>query len=118
MQKFKDFINEEHQIVPLFIEVDSRLLENNKDSMNADFDRLTAMPFQNSIVFYNQLRGTLERYGMVVPPAATRHFLNFDGLNYNVEDKLEDLMKAFTEMVKEEIGKLQLTVKEVSIGIS
>ena len=39
-----------------------------------------------------------------------------DGCNYIVEDKLDDLMKTFTEIVKEEIGKLQLTVKEVSIG--
>lgn len=78
MQSFKDFINEERQIDTLRIEVDSNLIGNNKDAMNADFDRLTAMPFQNPIVFYNQLRGTLERYGMIVPPGATRHFLNFD----------------------------------------
>lgn len=78
MQSFKEFMNEEHQIDTLRIEVDSRTLENNKDAMNADFDRLTAMPFQNPIVFYNQLRGTLERYGMVIPPGATKHFLNFD----------------------------------------
>ena len=39
-----------------------------------------------------------------------------DGLNYNVEDKLDDLMITFTEIVKEEIGKLQLNVKDVSIG--
>lgn len=78
MQSFKEFMNEERQLNLLHIEVDPRVLENNKDAMNADFDRLTAMPFQNPIVFYNQLRGTLERYGMIVPPGATRHFLNFD----------------------------------------
>lgn len=87
MKNFKDFINEEHQVDPLYIEVDSRLLENNKDSMNADFDRLTAAPFQNSIIFYNQLRGTLERYGMVIPPGATKHFLNFDAeLSFKLGD--------------------------------
>lgn len=87
MQKFKDFINEEHQMDPLHIEADPATLENNKDSMNADFDRLTAAPYQNSIVFYNQLRGTLERYGMIIPPGATRHFLNFDGeLSFKLGD--------------------------------
>lgn len=39
-----------------------------------------------------------------------------DGLNYSVEDKLDVIMKMFTEMVKVEIGKLQLNVKDVSIG--
>lgn len=78
MQSFKTFINEEHN-GPMYIEADSATLKNNKDAMNADFDRLTAMPYQNTIVFYNQLRATLERYGMIMPPGATRHFLNFDG---------------------------------------
>ena len=77
MQNFKQFISEEH-VSPMHIEVDSAVLENNKDSINADFDRLTAAPYQNSIIFYNQLRGTLERYGMIIPPGATRHFLSFD----------------------------------------
>jgi len=77
MQTFKTFINEEHGN-PMHIEVDSKILKNNKNAMNADFDRLTAMPYQNSIIFFNQLRATLERYGMILPPGATRHFLNFD----------------------------------------
>jgi len=78
MQSFKNFISEERQIDTLRIETDSAVLKNNKDAINADFDRLTANPFQNPIVFYNQLRGTLERFGMVIPPGATKHFLNFD----------------------------------------
>jgi hypothetical protein len=87
MQTFKTFINEQAQMDPLFIEVDKSMIENNKDAMNADFDRLTAAPYQNSIVFYNQLRGTLERYGIVVPPGATRHFLNFDSeLSFQLGD--------------------------------
>lgn len=77
MQKFIEFINEESEDM-LHIETDSRMLENNKNSINADLDRLTSAPYQNSIVFYNQLRGTLERYGMLIPPGATKTFLNFD----------------------------------------
>jgi len=78
MHTFKSFINEERVMNPLHIEVDARTIENNKDAMNADFDRLTANPYQNAIIFYNQLRATLERYGMIIPPSATRYFLNFD----------------------------------------
>ena len=78
MQKFKDFINEEYGMNQDYIEIDSRFLENNKDAINADFDRLTANRYQNSIVFYNQVRGTLERYGMIMPPSATKHFLKFE----------------------------------------
>ena len=78
MQKFKQFINEETSKQQYHIEVDSRVLENNKDAINADFDRLTANRYQNSMVFFNQVRGTLERYGMIVPPSATKHFLKFE----------------------------------------
>lgn len=86
MQNFKQFISEEHGD-PMYITADSVTLENNRDAMNADFDRLTAAPYQNSIVFYNQLRATLERYGMIMPPAATKHFLNFDGeLSFKLGD--------------------------------
>lgn len=77
MQNFKEFINE--GLNPNFIEVDSRMVENNKDSINADFDRLTAQPYTNTMVLYNQIRGTLERYGMIVPPGAVKHFMNTDG---------------------------------------
>lgn len=86
MQSFKTFINEEHGN-PMHIETDSNVLMNNKDAMNADFDRLTAMPYQNTIVFYNQLRATLERYGMIIPPGATHHFLKFEGeMSFELND--------------------------------
>ena len=55
MQNFKDFINEEHT-EPNYIEVDSRMIEHNKDAINADFDRLTAQPYTNAIVFFNQVK--------------------------------------------------------------
>lgn len=81
MQNFKTFISEEHNdddMEPLHIEADSRRLENNKDAINADFDRLTAAPYKNPIIFYDQIRATLERYAMIVPSTATKHFMNFD----------------------------------------
>jgi len=80
MQDFKTFISEQNddKMEPLYIEVDERTLENNKDAINSDFDRLVTAPYKNPIVFYDQIRGTLQRYGMIVPPHATKHFLNFD----------------------------------------
>lgn len=79
MQNFKTFISEESDnMEPLFIEADAKLLDNNRNSLNAELDRLTAAPYSNPMVFYNQIRATLERYMMIVPPTATKHFLNFD----------------------------------------
>jgi len=80
MQNFKTFISEKNDdsMESLYIEVDEKTLENNKDMINSYFDRLVATPYTNPVVFYDQVRATLERYGMIVPPHATKHFLNFD----------------------------------------
>lgn len=74
MLKFKDFLNEQAEAD--VIEVDSKHLSSNKDAINADFDVLTEKPYQNAPIFLNQLRGTMERYGMLLPAEATPHFLN------------------------------------------
>ena len=82
MRNFKSFVdelNEEHDASNEFhIEVDSRSLENNMESINQYFDSLAKHPYRNVMVFYDQVRGTLERYGMIVHPDATKHFMNFD----------------------------------------
>jgi len=77
MLNFKTFINEDRGN-SMHIEVDSSMINNNKETINADFDRLTHAPYKNSIIFYNQLRGTLERFGMLMPPEATKQFLKFE----------------------------------------
>ncbi len=74
MLKFKDFLNEQAEAD--VIEVDSKLLNSNKDAINADLDKLTEKPYQNAPILLNQLRGTLERYGMLLPAEATSNFLN------------------------------------------
>ena len=74
MLKFKDFLNEQTEAD--VIEVDSRHLEQNKDAINAELDVLTEKPYQNAPIFLNQLRGCLERYGMMLPAEATPHFMN------------------------------------------
>ena len=73
MQTFNEFLNEAFDEV---IQVDARYLEQNMDKINADLDALTDKPYQNAPIFLNQLRGTMERYGMLLPAEATPHFLN------------------------------------------
>lgn len=73
MLKFSEFLKEENEDV---LDVDARYLENNRDALNNDLDVLTKKPYQNAPIFLNQLRGTLERYGMILPQEATPNFLN------------------------------------------
>lgn len=75
MLKFKEFLNEATSNV---IEVDARRLSQIKDAFNAELEVLTAKPYQNAPIFLNQLRGCLEKNGMLLPASATPHFLNLD----------------------------------------
>ena len=74
MLKFKQFINEEYPSTAV-IAIDTRFLENNRASLNDNLDTLTSKPYQNAVIFLAQLRGTLERYGMLLPQEATPNFL-------------------------------------------
>lgn len=77
MLKFKEFLNENAAYyAPKPIEVDSRRLLQIADALNAELDVLTAKPYQNAPIFLNQLRGCLEKNGMLLPADATPHFLN------------------------------------------
>ncbi len=77
MLKFKEYLNENAAYyAPKPIEVDTRRLMQIADSMNAELDVLTAKPYQNAPIFLNQLRGFMEKSGMVLPADATPHFLN------------------------------------------
>jgi len=73
MIKFSEFLTEATDGV---VEVDSTWLSNNVDSLNADLDALTEKPYQNAPIMLAQLRGTLERYGMLLPQNATPQFMN------------------------------------------
>lgn len=73
MLKFKDFIKEEYETV---IGVDSKHLQGNRDAINADLDVLTSRPYQNAAIFLTQLRGCLERYGILLPQSLTKNFLD------------------------------------------
>jgi hypothetical protein len=77
MLKFKEYINENTAYYsPKPIEVDTRRLMNIVDAFNAELDALTAKPYQNAPIFLNQLRGCLEKNGMLLPAEATPHFLH------------------------------------------
>lgn len=73
MLKFNEFLKESTHSV---IEIDSKHLESNIESINNELDRLTEKPYQNAPIFLNQLRGCLERYAMLLPAEATANFLN------------------------------------------
>lgn len=74
MLKFKEFLNEE--VDSESIPIDARYLENNLAKLNDDLDTLTAKPYQNAPILLAQMRGCLERYGMILPATATDQFLN------------------------------------------
>ena len=73
MLKFNEFLNEEFGEL---IAVDTRYLEQNMDTINADLDALTEKPYQNAPIFLAQLRGVTEKYGMALPQSATNNFLD------------------------------------------
>lgn len=85
MLKFKQFLEEETSADS--IDVDSKHLLSNKDALNNDLDVLTAKPYQNAPILLNQLRGAMERYGMLLPAEATPQFLNLSAeLVYSLGD--------------------------------
>ena len=73
MLKFNEFIRESQEEV---IDTDQTKLENNCDTINMELDTLTVKPYQNAPVFLLQLRGCLERFGILLPASATKHFMN------------------------------------------
>lgn len=77
MLKFSEFLKEEHNDTDV-LEVDSNWLEGNKGALNSELDALTSKPYQNAPIFLNQLRGCLERYGMLLPQNATPNFQNLE----------------------------------------
>jgi hypothetical protein len=73
MLKFNEYIKEQFDEV---LDVDTRNIEQNAEALNADLDVLTEKPYQNAPIFLNQLRGILERYGILLPATATSNFLD------------------------------------------
>lgn len=65
MLGFKEYL-EEKTNVTIDIQADSGWLKRLQE-INADLAKVTAKPFLNSPLFVNACRGTLERYGILLP---------------------------------------------------
>lgn len=75
MLKFNEYLKEQTEEV---MQVDDQYVLNNLETLNSDLDVLTEKPYQNAPILLAQLRGTLERYGIILPASATPHFLNLN----------------------------------------
>lgn len=76
LQSFKQYFTEEEHIE---LEVDPKLALSNLDKVNEDLDAVTINPFMNSAIFVNAVRGTLERYGIVLPAHSNMQQLSMEG---------------------------------------
>lgn len=84
MLRFNEFLKESTEDV---MEVDDQHLLQNMDAINGELDVLTEKPYQNAPIFLAQLRGCLERLGVLLPASATPHFLNLSAeLVYTLGD--------------------------------
>jgi hypothetical protein len=78
MLRYKEFIAEEHTVEVELDNVEPTLVLSHIDKANEDLDRVTAEPFVNSALFVNAVRGTLERYGIVLPAHSNMQQLSME----------------------------------------
>lgn len=76
LRSFKEYFTEEETIV---IDVNPEYTLSNIDKANADLDAVTEVPFVNSALFVNAVRGTLERYGVILPAHSNMQQLQLEG---------------------------------------
>jgi hypothetical protein len=72
MKTFLDFLKEESIDVPF------KLSDQNIGTLNSELEVLTEKPYQNAPIFLAQLRGTFERYGILLPATMTDKFLSLE----------------------------------------
>ncbi len=75
MQTFKQFLEEAED---LQIEIEPEQFMKQIDSINDALEEVTSEPFINSAVFMNAVRGTLERFGILIPPGYEMPMLSLD----------------------------------------
>lgn len=76
MLRFKEFVTEDATVV---IDIQPDLALSHIDKANEDLEEVTKMPFVNSALFVNAVRGTLERYGIVLPAHSNMQQLSLEG---------------------------------------
>jgi hypothetical protein len=64
MLKFKEFLNESEE---LHIDLDVEFMLQHLDNLNDALEAVTENSFPNSAIFMNAVRGTLERFGVILP---------------------------------------------------
>lgn len=77
MLKFAEFIKEDPDEQNLDINPEFALTQ--VDKVNEDLEAVTAKSFVNSALFVNAVRGTLERYGIVLPAYSNMQQLSLEG---------------------------------------
>ena len=93
MLSFKDYLKEEWDTS--IIEVDSKLWREHVDVLNAELEKVTEKDFINSHVFMNTVRGTLERYGILLP-----RYLSVEQeaeIVYTLHDHTDDSRQDYTQ---------------------
>lgn len=73
---FKEYFTEN---VEIHIDIDPEYALTQRDKINEDLDAVTAEPFVNSALFVNAVRGTLERYGVILPAHSNMQQLTLEG---------------------------------------
>lgn len=76
MRKFKEYITESEEIV---IDTTADLAIASIEKVNDDLDAVTDTTFLNSSLFVNAVRGTLERFGILLPPFSNMQQLAMEG---------------------------------------
>ena len=85
MLKFKEYLKENIEYdgepigSPIEINTDSELARSHMNKANEDLNAVTANAFVNSALFVNAVRGTLERYGILLPAESNIQQLSMEG---------------------------------------
>lgn len=78
MLNFKQFVSEGEEHIVIDIDLEKSPL-GDIDKINADLDAVTLNPYVNSAMFVNSIRGTLERYGIILPAHSNLQQLSLEG---------------------------------------
>ncbi len=110
MLKFKEFLNEEEDL--MIDDVPEQLLAQ-IDTINAELEEITEDPFANSAVFFNLIRNTMERFGVVLPPGYEMPMLSMDSETaYMLGDSGYYLYVVHNTEIGAVIGYAQIVDKE------
>jgi hypothetical protein len=78
MKSFRDFLKEEQTHIDIEVELKNAPV-GDIEKINEDLDAVTVNPFVNSVMFVNTIRGTLERYGILLPAHSNLQQLALEG---------------------------------------